>query len=89
MMWFPSKFLVISIGIIFLYKNVSTLNYENFKLEKDLRQERLNDYLSKVLCSIDLKVAHIYFELNSKGRFLDDLVNGTSRCISPKITVTA
>lgn len=89
-MWAPPKLLVIFIGTIFFFlPRASNLNYEYFKSEENVNRENVNNYLSKLLCSIDLKFVHIYFEYQSKGRLLDGIVNGTSKCVTASITLIA
>lgn len=60
------------------------MNHDHFKLldsDSNVKREKLISHLSAILCSIDLKFANIYFEFESKGRFLDGVFTETSRCV--------
>lgn len=76
-------------GLLLLYTNVSStiINHENFELDQNLKREQQIYYLSSVLCSIGFKFANIYYEFESKGRFLDGIIGKSSRCVTMSITV--
>lgn len=78
---------VISVGVIFLCTRLAALNHENFKLDNSFQREKLIRHLSKILCSIDLKFANIYFQFESKGALLDGIITGTAKCVPLSISV--
>ncbi|KAG4073290.1 hypothetical protein HA402_008636 [Bradysia odoriphaga] len=67
----------------------SALYHENFGLDRNLDREKLMNYLSTVLCSIDIKFANIYFEFESVGKILDDVIAVNSCCIPPSTKMFA
>lgn len=84
-MRFIYKLLVILNVIFFSY----TLHHEKFELDESFKREKLIKYFSKLLCTIDLKFADIYFEYESNGRFLDGVITETSSCVPVPMTVIA
>lgn len=66
---------------------VSGWNHNHFELKKNLDREKLANYLSSVLCSIDLKYATVYFEYESAGTFLDGIAAESPRCMTPTLTL--
>lgn len=88
-MRFSFNFLVMLNVIIFSYTSVSPLHHENFKLDENLKRVKLIEYFSKLLCSIDLKIANIYVEFESNGRFLDGVITEMSSCVPVAMTVIA
>lgn len=77
-------------GAVFLC-SAATLTHENSQLKGHLSQEKVKNYLSKALCSIDVKFVEIYyvFESSSEGRLLDGIIAENSGCVHPPLTIVS
>ncbi len=62
---------------------LTTTNHygKDFEMKLTSRYEYLTGNVSKILCSIDLKLISICFELNSKSEIVDDLLQKTLQCV--------
>lgn len=86
-MKYHGNLVVILYGIVSLHMSAATQNRENLQLKRNLSREKLKIYLSKVLCSIDVKFVKIYYEFNEEGSLLDGIITENSGCKYPPVTI--
>lgn len=82
------KIAAILYGKIILLTSVSSFNHKPLELQTNLNDNKLTNYLSRVICSIDIKVANIYFGLQSED-ILDGIIDGNATCVRPSIKIVA
>lgn len=87
-MKYHCNLVVILCGMVSLYMSAATLNRDIFLMKRNLGREKLTNYLSKVLCSIDVKFVTIYYEFEEEGRLLDGVLTENSGCTGTHSPVT-